>query len=104
MVVIAGGRLVIHAPLLQLADTAGPRMRVRTPEPETLAGAIHATPIQLIAREGDELLVAGAGQEAIGRLAFERGVAIYGLAAEAGSLEDVFLNLTTTTQAEEALR
>ena len=40
----------------------------------------------------------------IGRLAFERGVVLYGLAAETDSLEDIFLNLTTTNHAEEAHR
>ena len=65
---------------------------------------MRAAAMRVIAREGDELVVAGAGQEAIGRLAFQRGLAVYGLAAEADSLEDVFLNLTTTNQAEEALR
>jgi ABC-2 type transport system ATP-binding protein len=104
VVVIAGGRLVIHAPLHELTDTTGPRVRVRTPEPEALADALRATTIQLIAREGDELLVSGAGQEAIGRLAFDRGVVLYGLAAETDSLEDIFLNLTTTNNAEEAHR
>ena len=82
----------------------GSRVRVRTPEPEALADAIRATTSRVIARDGDELLVAGAAQEAIGQLAFERGVVLYGLAAEADSLEDVFLNLTTTNHAEEALR
>ena len=74
------------------------------PEPEALADAIRATTGRVIARDGDELLVAGAGQEAIGRLAFERGVVLYGLAAETDSLEDIFLNLTTTNHAEEAHR
>ena len=104
VVVIAEGRLVIHAPLDQLTDNAGTRVRVRTPEPAALAAAMRAAAMRVIAREGDELVVAGSGQEAIGRLAFQRGVAVYGLAAEADSLEDVFLNLTTTNQAEEALR
>ena len=104
VVVIAEGRLVVHAPLNQLTDSTGSRVRVRTPEPEALADAIRATTSRVIARDGDELLVAGAAQEAIGQLAFERGVVLYGLAAEADSLEDVFLNLTTTNHAEEALR
>ena len=104
VVVIAGGRLVTHAPLHQLTDTTGPRVRVRTPEPEAMADAIRATAIRLVARGGDELLVAGAGQEVIGRLAFDRGVVLYGLAAETDSLEDIFLNLTTTNHAEEAHR
>ncbi len=104
VVVIAGGRLVTHAPLHRLTDTTGPRVRVRTPEPEAMADAIRATAIRLVARDGDELLVAGAGQEVIGRLAFERGVVLYGLAAETDSLEDIFLNLTTANHAEEAHR
>ena len=104
VVVIADGRLVTHAPLHQLTDTRGPRVRIRTPEPEAMAAAIRTTPIRLIARDGQELLVAGAGQEVIGRLAFERGVVLYGLAAETDSLEDIFLTLTTANHAEEAHR
>ena len=97
-------RTTYHAPLHQLTDTTGPRVRVRTPEPEALADAIRATTSRVIAHDGEELLVAGAGQEAIGRLAFERGVVLYGLAAETDSLEDIFLNLTNTNHAEEAHR
>jgi ABC-2 type transport system ATP-binding protein len=104
VVVIAGGRLVVHAPLDGLTDTTGARVRVRTPDPEVLAAAMLTASMRVIEREGDELVVADAGQEAIGRLAFEHGVAVYGLAAEADSLEDVFLNLTTTADPEEALR
>ena len=104
VVVIAGGRLVAHAPLAELtrsSDGSRGRVRVRTPQAEVLAEAMRAAAMTVIDRDGDELLVAGTGPEAIAQLALDNSIVVYGLVAEADNLEDVFLNLTTP--AEEAL-
>ena len=40
----------------------------------------------------------------VAELAFAGGIVLYEIADEASSLEDVFMNLTTTTEAQEAIR
>ena len=57
----------------------------------------------VVGRDGDGLVVAGGSREAIARLAMQHGITVTGLAAEADTLEDVFLDLTTPA-VEEALR
>jgi ABC-2 type transport system ATP-binding protein len=104
VVVIAGGRLVAHAPLAELTRSAaasGGRVRVLTTQADVLAEAMRTAAMTVIDRDGDELLVAGAAPQAIAQLALDNSIVVYGLAAEADNLEDVFLNLTTP--AEEAL-
>ncbi len=104
VVVIAGGRLVAHAPLAELTrsgEGSGGRVRVLTTQAEVLAEAMRAAAMTVIERDGDELLVAGTGAQAIAQLALDHSIVVYGLATEADNLEDVFLNLTTP--AEEAL-
>jgi ABC-2 type transport system ATP-binding protein len=102
VVVIAGGRLVVHAPLDALTSGAAGRVRVRTAAADVLSEALRAAGLDIVGREGDELVVAGSDTEAIARIALQRGVVVLGLAPEVDSLEDVFLDLTTTT-AQEAL-
>ena len=100
VVVIADGRLVVHAPLGELTAGGGRRVRVESPDAVELAGALDAAGMDVVRRTGDELVVAGATREAIARLAMQAGLLVLGLSDEADSLEDVFLDLTTTTVAE----
>jgi ABC-2 type transport system ATP-binding protein len=102
-VVIAGGRLIVHAPLADLLEdgTDGGRIRVRSSDPTGLAAALAASGAEVLPGGEDELLVAGATQEAVAETAFEHRIVVYALAAEAASLEDVFFHLTTP--AEEAI-
>ncbi len=100
VVVIADGRLVVHAPLGELTAGGGRRVRVESPDAAELAGALDAAGMEVVRRTGDELVVAGATREAIARLAMHAGLLVLGLSDEADSLEDVFLDLTTTTVAE----
>jgi ABC-2 type transport system ATP-binding protein len=103
VVVIADGRLVVHAPLHELTDGAGSRVGVESPQAAELAGVLAAAGMDVVGRDGDGLVVAGGSREAIARLAMEHGITVTGLAAEADTLEDVFLDLTTPA-VEEALR
>jgi ABC-2 type transport system ATP-binding protein len=97
VVVINGGRLVVHAPLEQLTGNgASRRVRVRASEPESLLAALHADGIHASEATEGALVVSGTAQEAIGQLAFDRGIVLYELATETSSLEDVFLDLTAT--------
>jgi hypothetical protein len=49
------------------------------------------------------ITVSGASQQVVAQLAFDHGIVVYEIAAEASSLEDVFFTLTNDA-AEEALR
>ena len=100
VVVIADGRLIVHAPLGELTAGGGRRVRVESPDAVELAGVLDAAGMEVVRRTGDELVVAGATREAIARLAMQAELLVLGLSDEADSLEDVFLDLTTTTVSE----
>ena len=99
-VVIARGRLVAHAPLAQLLASGNrePRVRVRVSDPAGLVFALAAIGVHADFGEADELLVTGASAEQVAETAFDRGIVVYALAAEAQTLEDVFFDLTTPSQ------
>jgi ABC-2 type transport system ATP-binding protein len=103
-VVINHGRLVVHAPLSQLMDNgSGQRVRVRSPQPMALTSALNTAGMLIAENGGDTLTVTGVAQEAIGQLAFDRGIVLYEIVAESTSLEEAFLTLTATP-AEEVLQ
>jgi ABC-2 type transport system ATP-binding protein len=97
IVIIAAGRLVTSAPLSELQHATS---LVRTPSPaqlrDVLAGAgaiVDAGPID----QADALLVRGLATDQIGDLAFGAGIVVHELSAQANSLEELFLQSTTTT-------
>ena len=85
---------------LELTTGGGHRVRVESPDAVELAGVLDAAGMEVVRRAGDELLVAGATRESIARLAMRAELLVLGLSDEADSLEDVFLDLTTTTVPE----
>lgn len=94
VVVIAHGRLVHESSLDDLVALATPRVRVVTPDAagfERLAGQ-HGW---AVARDDDALVITGAAPAEVGAAAFRERLEIHGLAEEGGSLEDVFLRLTS---------
>jgi ABC-2 type transport system ATP-binding protein len=103
VVVISGGRVVTHAPLDQLTARSSQQIRVRSAQPDALAAALRAGGIDASGRDGDEITVTGASQHAVAQLAFDHGIVVYEIAAEAASLEDIFFTLTNSA-AEEPVR
>jgi ABC-2 type transport system ATP-binding protein len=97
VVIINRGRLVAEASLEELTSRATGAVRVRTPEPVRLEGALQRAGVQF---SGDDhaLLVYGTTPAQVGDIAFGAGVPIHELGAENSSLEEIFLSLT----AEEA--
>jgi ABC-2 type transport system ATP-binding protein len=95
IVVITRGRLVRQGTLAELE--AGPgAVLVRTPTPELLRDALSATGLGAVEPGTDgRLRVVGSTAEQVGHLAFERGVELHELAAEAGDLERLFLEMTS---------
>jgi ABC-2 type transport system ATP-binding protein len=94
MVVLNQGRLVRQGTLAEL--DSGPRqVLVRTPSPERLRDALAATTMSVVGSdETGRLRVGGGTPEQVGHAAFEAGVELHELVAEASHLERVFLELT----------
>jgi ABC-2 type transport system ATP-binding protein len=95
IVVITRGRLVRQGTLAELE--AGPgAVLVRTPTPELLRDAMSEAGLGAVEPGTDgRLRVVGSTAEQVGHLAFERGVELHELAAEAGDLERLFLEMTS---------
>src|SRR3954454_4265701 len=100
VVVINHGRLVTHSTLGALNAGAGQRVRVRSPQLDRLAAALAARGHETSHGEDGALVVTGASPEAVGQLAFDHGVVLHEIAAEASNLEDVFFDLTSTPALE----
>jgi ABC-2 type transport system ATP-binding protein len=97
VVIISHGKLVAEASLGELTSRATGAVRVRTPEPVRLEGALLRAGIEFSGHD-HALLVYGTTVEQVGDIAFGAGVPIHELGAESSSLEEIFLDLT----AEEA--
>ena len=93
VVIVAKGRLITQAPMSDVLAGAGRGTRVRSPERDRLATALAAA--EMSARPvGDDGLAVDAETAPIGELAAAQGIVLHELAADEGSLEDVFLELT----------
>ncbi|VXB92636.1 ABC transporter ATP-binding protein [Aeromicrobium sp. 9AM] len=100
VVVIDHGRIVADEPLdLLMARNAGERVHVRSSDQSALRSYLQAEGAH-VSEEAGALVVTGVGTDVIGRLAFDRHVVIYEMAAVRASLEDTFLELTTAAQSD----
>jgi ABC-2 type transport system ATP-binding protein len=99
VLIINHGRLVVESSLDQLTARVGGSIRVRTPARGKLQEALRQEGIEATTVNDQGLLVHGVTSEKLGDLAFAAGVPIYELVAEGSSLEDVFLELTTVSDA-----
>jgi ABC-2 type transport system ATP-binding protein len=95
VVIISRGRLVRQSPLDELARRTGAAVRIRTPQPDTLGGALRAAGIVTEMRDPDTLVALDTTPEAVGATAARAGVVIFEMNAERLDLEDLFLELTT---------
>ena len=94
VVVIDRGRLIVRSDVSDLLSRAERGVRVRTDQPEYLRDLLAASGATSELAAHDLLLVKGADPEHIGRTAAAAGIPLFGLQAEEGNLEDVFLQLT----------
>ncbi len=94
VVIISRGRLVTESPLDELTARVSGAVHVRTPQRGKLEAALHAAGLHTTPLDGDELLVAGTSSTTVGELAAGAGVVLHELVQEAGTLEEVFLDLT----------
>jgi ABC-2 type transport system ATP-binding protein len=97
VVIISEGKLVLQSTLADMAATSGAStgMRIRTPEIHRLAEALNAVPVGWRQTAPDTLVIDGATPEWFGPFAVQHQIVLYELVPERGTLEDVFLQLTT---------
>jgi ABC-2 type transport system ATP-binding protein len=96
VVVINRGRLVLHTPIDDLLATAEPSAKVRTREPERLRDLLVEAGASAELVSHDTLVTRGATAEEVGILAAREQIPLLGLGSEEGTLEDIFLELTST--------
>jgi ABC-2 type transport system ATP-binding protein len=101
VVVIAHGRLVHESSLDDLVAMSTPRVRVAAPDLAGFGALARAHDWSATA-DGRELVLTGATPPEVGAAAYRAGLEIHGLADEGGSLEEVFLRLTSTPPEERA--
>ena len=94
VVVIDKGRLVTHAPVVDLLARTTGGVRVVTPQPERLADLFVSRAIEH-ERIGPDTMIVAADGRAVGTIAAEAGIPIFGLEDQERSLEDVFFELTS---------
>ncbi len=94
VVVIARGRLVRQALLVDLTSALERRVRVRSPQADALQAALSGRSIATQRVAADALLVPGVDTKVVGEVAAAAGVVLHELAADRTELEDVFLQLT----------
>jgi len=93
VVIIAKGRSIVQASVPEVLARARRGTRVRTPQRDALAAALREAGLAA-EPHGDDLLTSDAEPRAVGEVAAARGLVLHELAAESGTLEDVFLELT----------
>jgi ABC-2 type transport system ATP-binding protein len=92
VVVINEGRLVTTGTVESLTDSSA---LVRTTSTDVLTERLAAVGARVEPADADALLVSGLTTDEIGDIAHAADVAVHELSPHAGSLEDVFLALTT---------
>ena len=99
VLIISRGRLVLSSSLAELTARAGGAVRVRSGDPQRLVAALHSNDLQVTTGADHSLLVQGAPSERVGEIAFAAGVPVHELLTDGGSLEDIFLQLTSKAPA-----
>jgi ABC-2 type transport system ATP-binding protein len=105
VVILDRGRMVAHAPLEQLAATAGvgPVVRIRTSQVEQLRAAVVADHAHARIVGPDVVEVTGSTPERVGQLAADRAIPVFESTTEVANLEEIFFRLTAAA-GEEARR
>ena len=97
LLVIGRGRLIADCGMAEfIARGSGQAVRVRTPQPDALAGAVAAAggSVAPAADDDGQFEVRGLTEDQVSDLAFAQGIRLYHLAATRVSLEHAFMELT----------
>jgi ABC-2 type transport system ATP-binding protein len=102
VVILDRGRMVAHAPLEELAATAGvePVVRIRTSKVEELRAAVVADGAHARVAGPDLMEVTGSTPERVGELAADRAIPVFESVTEVANLEDIFFQLTASPNKE----
>ena len=100
VVIIASGRLVAQGPIADVAKRAASQFTVllRTPEPAEAQRVLAAADLAVSVDGDGALVVSGATPDAVGRVVAQAGLTLYEMRPLDRTLEDVFLELTTTRE------
>jgi ABC-2 type transport system ATP-binding protein len=99
VLIISRGRLVIESSLTELTARAGGAVRVRGADQTQLEAALRGNGLQVTTGTNSALLVQGASSERVGEIAFGAGIPVHELVTDTGSLEEIFLELTSEAPA-----
>jgi ABC-2 type transport system ATP-binding protein len=94
VIVIDHGQLTWSGPVSQLTTATGHAVEVRTPRPAELRAALAAGGAAVRELADGQLEITGADVEQVATLAAARGLPIFEITEQTGSLEDAFLALT----------
>jgi ABC-2 type transport system ATP-binding protein len=95
LVVIGRGRLIAEQPMADfIAQSSGQLVRVRTPKPDDLTGALRQAGARVGPGPDGALEVSGLTAAEIGDLAVELRIAVHELTPQMASLEEAFMELT----------
>ena len=100
VVIIANGGLVAHGAIADVARQAASRFAVllRTPDTVEAQRALTAAELEVTLEDDGALVVSGATPDAVGRAVARAGLTLYEMRPLDRTLEDVFLELTTTRE------
>jgi ABC-2 type transport system ATP-binding protein len=93
VVVINRGRLVVHTTVRGLVSEN--IVRVRSPQIERLAPRIEMAGAEILTKDAGALELTGLAMETIGTMAADESIVLHELSTRTGTLEDVFLDLTS---------
>src|SRR5215831_899665 len=95
LIVIGKGRLIADTSVADfIASAAPPSVRVRSSDPQALAGLLRSPEVTVSLADDGALLVSGLPAERIGAIAAAAGIAVAELSTVETSLEDAFVDLT----------
>jgi ABC-2 type transport system ATP-binding protein len=97
VVIMKQGRLVTNATLDELASRAERRVRVQSPQSARLGELLAGRGASVTPLTSEQLQVIGLSTEQIGTLAAQHAIPLFETVTEGDQLEDVFLQLTTST-------
>jgi ABC-2 type transport system ATP-binding protein len=102
VLIVARGKLIIESSLADLTSKVGGSVRVRSPEAAKLRAALEQAGCTVSDGDDGALIVNGTPIERVGELAAAAGVVLHELVLTGASLEEIFLELTATPEADAA--
>ena len=96
VLIINHGRLVTESTLGELTARVGGAVRVQSPDLDKLNEALRREGIVTTRSNDHAILAQGTTRERVGEISFAAGVVIHELVTEGSSLEEVFLDLTSS--------